>query len=133
LDWNGDQRTHQYLDKEEEAELIIAARIPSRMLYYCVCCADQTLNIGEHHSCKIECPDCCARLLNIGESHNCPQPYLDYYENEGFEDQREFVYDKLKDLALRILTGEEVTLLRFYNSQYWSVPIPQYIQDDLNK
>jgi len=103
------------------------------MLYYCVCSADQILNIGEPHSCKIVCPDCCGRLFYIGESHNCPQPYLNDDEDEGFEDQREFVYDRLKDLALRILTGEEVTLLRFYNCQYWSVPIPQYIQVDLNK
>jgi len=83
------------------------------MLYYCVCCADQIPNLGEPHSCKIECSDCYARLYYIGEPHNCPQPNDD--EDEGFKDQRSFVYERLKDLALRIITGEEVTLVRFQN------------------
>jgi len=103
------------------------------MLYYCASCAEHIINIGEPHSCKIECYDCYALLSYIGESHNCPIEDIEDEIDEGFIDQTELTYDKLKDLAIRIWTGEDIILVKFRNGQWWSAAIPQHIIDDLHQ
>jgi len=88
------------------------------MLCYCVVCAEKIPNLGEPHACTIQCYGCHALLDYIGEPHDCPVDIEEQEDDEGFEDQIDFVYEKLKDLAVRILTGEDIVFVYFKNRRW---------------
>jgi len=87
--------------------------ICNQMICYCVSCAEKILNLGEPHACRIEFYGCHALINYIGEPHNCPVDELEEEDDEGFEDQSDLTYEKLREIAIRIRAGENVVLIRF--------------------
>jgi len=123
------EKNHSELQRREEQER--SAR--DSMICYCVNCVEKITNIGEPHACQIECYGCYALLHYIGEPHNCPVKISDNEDDEGFENQLGFVYDKLKELAAQILAGEDIVLVRFKNGEWLSVAVPRNIVDELQQ
>jgi len=96
-------------------------------------CTEKILNLGEPHACRIECYGCHALINYIGEPHNCPVDEWDQEDDEGFVDQLDLIYEKLREIAIRILTGEDIVLVKFKDGHWFSASIPQHIRDDIQQ
>jgi len=56
---------------------------------------------------------------------------VDGEDDEGFVDQLDFILEKLKELAIQILAGKDIVLIRLRNGEWLEAAIPQYIVEEL--